>query len=169
MGVLVWFGENGNRYDGPWEEGLPEGNDTYRWADGSFYVGVWSNKSKDQNGTYYFFSHSGFFWMWIGILKRYLQWTWMIVRYVWGRLFRYPLHRRCWIGLEWKPPIYKKRNERNARLSRPPNGRESNYSRGSNCDSTFEGSDRKSREGDEGLVLRSKIWLLDSSSLEFSQ
>lgn len=56
------------------------------------------------------------------------------------------------------------RNEGNVRPSRPSDGRESNYSRGSNCDITFDGCDWKSREGDEGLVLSSKIQLVDSSS-----
>ncbi|MED6161447.1 hypothetical protein PIB30_060840 [Stylosanthes scabra] len=34
-------------------EGLPKGNGTFRWGDGSFYVGVWSKDPKEQSGTYY--------------------------------------------------------------------------------------------------------------------
>ncbi|KAJ7949351.1 Phosphatidylinositol-4-phosphate 5-kinase family protein [Quillaja saponaria] len=50
-GTMIW--SNGNRYDGHWENGFPKGNGTYRWADSSFYVGVWSKDPKEQNGTYY--------------------------------------------------------------------------------------------------------------------
>lgn len=47
---MVW--SNGNRYNGFWEDGLPKGDGTFQWADGSFYVGVWG-KGEEQSGTYY--------------------------------------------------------------------------------------------------------------------
>lgn len=48
---MIW--NNGNRYDGFWDDDLPRGNGTFRWADGSFYAGFWSKDPKEQNGTYF--------------------------------------------------------------------------------------------------------------------
>ncbi|XP_050385147.1 phosphatidylinositol 4-phosphate 5-kinase 6-like [Argentina anserina] len=141
-GTMIW--NNGNRYDGSWEEGLPKGNGTFRWADGSFYVGVWSKESKDQSGTYYPAGSSG----------GHVDWDPQEVFAVdlndckvcpLETISVFPSQKMLnWPGLEGefmnKPPIYKNGSDGNMRPRRSSDARGSNVSRGSNCDSNFDGN-----------------------------
>ncbi|KAM5551644.1 phosphatidylinositol 4-phosphate 5-kinase 6 [Rosa sericea] len=141
-GTMIW--SNGNRYDGSWEEGLPKGNGTFRWADGSFYVGVWSKESKDQMGTYYPAGSSG----------GHVDWDPQEVFAVdlndckvcpVETISIFPSQKMLnWPGMEGefmnKPPIYKNGSEGNVRPRRSSDARSSNFSRGSNCDSTLDGN-----------------------------
>ncbi|KAJ7982347.1 Phosphatidylinositol-4-phosphate 5-kinase family protein [Quillaja saponaria] len=154
-GTMIW--SNGNRYDGYWEDGLPKGNGTFRWADGSFYVGVWSKDPKEQNGTYYP----------SGSPRDNLDWDPQEVFSVdlndckicpCEKVSIFPSQKmQNWsAGGEslHKQSIYRKGNDGSVRPKRMSvDGRLSNYSYNSDGNVGFEGVDRKSREGSEGLGL----------------
>jgi len=44
--------KNGDRYEGGWKNGLPEGTGKYRWRDGSTYQGQWKEGTKHGMGVY---------------------------------------------------------------------------------------------------------------------
>ena len=50
--VVIKEFPNGDKYEGGWEHGLPEGEGVYAWVDGSSYNGVWKAGSKQGVGTY---------------------------------------------------------------------------------------------------------------------
>eukprot|EP00210_Caulerpa_lentillifera_P002864 g2735.t1 len=44
--------KNGDRYEGGWRNGLPEGSGKYTWKDGSTYAGYWKEGTKHGTGEY---------------------------------------------------------------------------------------------------------------------